>query len=171
MNGRILVAASLSIALAACADPAAEQPITMAPGLYELSQPQASLAGFTLDEKNDGKPRQICLRPGDGDFFAHRIVRESLAMKGCSDPDNKRTGNLLESTIRCPFDPEHATGEWFIRASGRIREDSFTTAVRFDIPAEALTDAESVEAAKMLNTYQKFGSVEVEARRVGECPA
>jgi hypothetical protein len=171
MRRRLLFVALLGLALPAClGDPKKETEISMAPGLYEVELPGARLAGFDMDEP--GEPtKKLCLRPGDGAFFAHRVVRETVNVPGCGDPVNERTGNLLATTILCSINEDGVKGDAYLRGSGRIREEEFSSAFKVDLSEIEIEDPEAQEAARMLQAMQSVGSISVSATRVGDCPA
>ena len=98
-------------------------------------------------------------------------MRESLAMPGCSDPSSKRTGNLLESTIRCEVKDAAARGAMVMRSRGRIAEDRFIADVTLDMSELELDDPEAEQGKQMIAAMQKVGTVRISASRVGDCPA
>lgn len=161
----------LPLALAGCiGDPSSEAPVTMTPGLYEVELPGLALAGFDVDQ--DKEPtKKLCLRPGDRDYFAHRVIRETLALKGCADPVNERKGNQLSTTIRCSIPDPGAKGDIYFRGMGRIRAEAFATGFKVDLSEIDIEDPEAQQAARMLQAMQSVGSVSVTAKRIGDCPA
>lgn len=163
----------LLLLLAACrGDPAAEAPIAMTPGLYEVQMPGVSLAGVGVPGAESSASKKLCLRPGDGDYFAHRIVRESLVVEGCADPVNERAGNQLSTTIRCSIEGEgeEAKGDWYLRGRGRIGEDDFLSDFKIDLTEVEIKDSEIRSSAHALQALQGVGSMRISAERVGECP-
>jgi len=162
----------LVLGLGACrGDPAAEAPIAMVPGLYEVQLPGVSLGGIGVPGGSGSGSKKLCLRPGDGDYFAHRVVRESLATKGCDDPKNERVGNQLTTTIRCEFEERKVAGDWYLRGRGRISEDSFLADFKIDLTEVEIEDAEAKQGAQALQAMQGVGSLRISAKRVDECPA
>jgi hypothetical protein len=160
------------IMLAGCrGDPATETPITMKPGLYEVQTPGISLAGVGMsDSSTPGK--KLCLRSGDGDFFAHRVVREALATDGCADPVNERAGNQLTSTIRCSIKDNEVSGDYYFRGRGRISEDAFASDFKIDLSEiDHKGNKDAQQGMQMLQAMQGVGSLRISASRVGECPA
>jgi hypothetical protein len=168
---RVVLGSVLVLALGGCLeDIETETPLTMAPGLYEVELPGVALAGFDID-RPDEPTKTLCLRPGDGDYFAHRVLRESLLVQGCDDPVNRRRGNLLETTIRCEAKNVEAGGELVLRGRGRIREDRFAAEFKLDLTELEIDNPEDRQGAQMLQALQSVGGVSLDARRVGECPA
>lgn len=170
MRVKTACAALLPLFLASCGDPASEAEISMTPGYYEVELPGAAIAGFDLGG-SDGPAKKLCLRPGDGAFFAHRVVRETLANELCDDPVNERTGNALSTRIRCTMpEGEGLSGDAYLRGSGRIKAESFSADFKLDMSEVTVEDREAQEAVGMLQAMQTVGSVSIDARRIGDCP-
>jgi hypothetical protein len=169
--GKAMCVVAAAALLSGClGEPEKEAPLTMAPGLYEVELPGLALAGFDVDHEQE-PTKTLCLRPGDGDFFAHRVVRETLAIEGCGDPVNVRTGNLLSTTLRCKAEDEEVKGEIVLRGSGRIRAEAFAAGFKVDLSEVTLDDSDARQAAQVLQAMQSVGSVSITAKRVGDCPA
>jgi hypothetical protein len=160
----------LGLGLAGCGDPANETEIVMAPGLYEVELPGLAVAGFDVDQ--GGEPtKKLCLRPGDGSFFAHRVVRETVSIKSCGDPVNERKGNLLSTTITCSLKGGEAKGDAYLRGSGRIRKTSFSSSFKVDMSDVDISDPDAQQGAQMMQAMQSVGSISITAKRIGDCPA
>jgi hypothetical protein len=170
VRGRVFSVAA-SLALVGClGDPSTEAPVTMTPGMYEVELPGLALAGFDVDHDKQAT-KKLCLRPGDGDFFAHRVIRETIALPGCADSVNERTGNLLEATISCSPEESDVKGEVVLRGSGRIRAERFAAEFKVDLSGLQIDDPEARQGAQMLQAVQGVGGLSVDARRIGDCPA
>lgn len=164
-NGIILSAAML--VLAACGrDAAAEAPVQMRPGVYEISAP-----GGILDQLNG--PGEIddrhCLAPGSEEAFPRIVLRPMLELQGCSDADFDRRGNLIMGSAVCTIDPNHGAGQWELAARAMISADRLDAKLEFKIDPELLNDPEAKRGYKMIERFQNAGLISVTAERIGDC--
>lgn len=102
-------AAAIFLLLAGCtADPASEEPITLAPGNYHVT----SIGGFEGVPSAGRDPsgpldEHICIEPGDVENFPEAFTREHTAATpatGDCQLDNwKREGNAFDGVSACPL--------------------------------------------------------------------
>jgi hypothetical protein len=166
----------IGAALAACSDPATEEPVSPKPGLYRLTMDRTGFgpAKVPLDPN---KAEEQCVAAGESDleWIYPMIQRKFCPECSCSTEDKTRTGNAIGARAVCPHDDSGTFGALEYAYRGVVSEDrvsleggvksGLATALPPDATEEQKKDA--AEVAKAWDSIVMSGRIE----RVGDCPA
>jgi len=173
--GSMLMAATLAGMVSACSPPvapAAQEPIELTPGLYQITLSGAGLAQFT--QQRGGKTEdEVCVRAGDVSRFPDRLARNYFSLHpGCTFSPQARQGNAIGGTLSCPLDPQRAMGKITLDYEGVISADRVETTGRMKIEARsvpgALSEEEASQLAQGAALMEQVG-IKVVAIRSGDC--
>ena len=170
-----LLAAALSGLLAGCSpagDPASQEPVELAPGLYQITLSGAGIARFT--QQGPGKTEdEICVRPDDVTRFPDRIARNYFSMTPfCTAIPEPREGNAFRGTITCPLDPKALTGGVTIDYEGVVSADRVVATSRTKFGAQPVPGALPPEEQRALAAgaaLMEMVGIQITAIRAGDC--
>lgn len=169
-RGGLLLAGCL--AGAACSqapDPASQEPVDPAPGLYEITLSGAGL----LKAAGKSDPDAFCLTERDRASFPHLLVRNYYELHAACRPTRApRQGNAVGGEITCAADPKMAQGMNRFVYEGAVSARDVRVEVRMKLEAEikedAMTEAEAARLKLGMKMMERARFV-IEADRVGDC--
>ena len=167
---------ALGAALAACGDPATEQPVAVKPGLYRLNMERTALgpAKIAYDPR---KVEEKCVAgESDLEWIYPMIQRKFCPECTCSTKDKTRTGTAIGARAVCPHDDDTDTFgaleyayQGVVSEEGVILEGKIKSGLATYVAPDA-TEAEKKEAAEVAESWEAI-TMSGRIERVGDCPA
>jgi hypothetical protein len=176
-NARRSCSLMLVIALAGCSasDPAAETPVELTPGQYQISMSGGGMAaGVPMSQGPGAVDDSICISRADDSETVSKLARQYMGMhSGCSHSANDRVGNSVSGKLSCPTDPERAPGgEISTTYTGVLTAESVTLEgqIKYDIPqmTAGMSPEEQAQIDQGLKAMENI-SIVVKAERTGDC--
>lgn len=169
---RVFCIGALPALAAACSrapDPAAQEPVDPAPGLYRIALSGAGLAG-KMDRQSDAS---YCLKQHESASFPHLLARNYYQLHaGCVSKPGLREGNAIAGEISCAADPKLARGMNRFVYNGVVAADKTTIELRMkleaDIREDAMTERELAQLRLGVKMMERMRFV-IEAARVDDC--
>lgn len=168
-------AGSLCLIAAACAgetrDPASEEPIDPAAGLYELT---TSGAGLLKHMEPDKGQKPYCLTDAQRANFPNLLVEGRFKISPyCTSKRNPREGNVISGEVSCLADPKMASGSNRFVYQGVVSEDKVRIEyqMKFDAQLKPGVGGAEVSDAQMklaLKAMERMRLV-IDAKRTGDC--
>jgi hypothetical protein len=161
--------------VAACSDPASEQPVSLKPGLYQLAM-ETTVLGPIKASSNSSSDGKHCVA-GDGDLdWIHPMIEHKFCPEcSCSTKDKTRKGNVINARAVCPHDDEGMFGNLEYAYQGVVSDEgvTFEGNVKSGLATFVTPDATEAEKADAARVAEKWKSVTLAGRieRVGDCPA
>jgi hypothetical protein len=160
--------------LAACSDPASEQPVSPKPGLYRLAMDRTGFGPMKVPLGPNKAEEQCIAGESDLEWIYPMIQHKFCPECACSTQDKTRTGNAIAARAVCPHDDTGTFGALEYAYKGIVSEEGVTlegkvkSGLATALPPDP-TEAEKKEAAEVAETWDKIvmsGRIE----RVGDCP-
>ena len=88
--------------VAACSDPASEQPVNLKPGLYKVTMDTTVLGPIKVDSKIGGAEAKCVASDSDLEWIYPAIENKFCPECSCSTKDKARKGNVVSARAVCP---------------------------------------------------------------------
>ena len=165
----------LGATVGACSDPASEQPVSLKPGLYQLTIDRTVLGPIKASSQSANEGGQ-CVQSGSDLEWVYPLVERKLCPEcSCSTKDKARKGNLISGHALCPVDDDGTFGALEYAYQGVVSDDGVTLEgkVKFGMASYVAPDASEAEKADAARVAEKWEDVTMAGRikRVGDCPA
>lgn len=165
----------LAATVAACSDPASEQPVSLKPGLYKVTMDTTVLGPIKVDSKFGGEQTKCVASDGDLEWVYPAIEKKFCPECSCSTKDKARKGNVVSARAVCPHDDDGMFGDLEYIYQAVVSEDGLTLEgnVKSGLATYVAPDATEEEKADAARIAEKWESVTMAGRieRVGDCSA
>jgi hypothetical protein len=165
----------LAAMIGGCSDPASEQPVSLKPGLYQVTIDRTVLGPIKASSQSTGEGAK-CVGSGSSDleWIYPAIERKFCPECSCSTKDKTRTGNAISAHAVCPHDDDGTFGALEYAYQGVVSDEGVTLEgkVKSGLATYVAPDATDSEKADAARVAEKWESVTLAARidRVGDCP-
>ena len=168
-GGWLLAACLAGAACSQAPDPASQEPVDPAPGLYEITLSGAGL----LKAAGKSDPDEFCLTERDRASFPHLLARNYYQLHAACRPSRApREGNAFGGEISCAADPKMAQGMNRFVYEGVVAADNVRVEIRMklevEIKEDAMTEAEAAQLKLGMKMFERARFV-IEAERIGDC--
>ena len=166
---------ALTTMVAACSDPASEQPVNLKPGLYQMTIERNVLGPIKAKDPSASEGSQ-CVGSGSSDLeWIYPLIEKKFCPEcSCSTKDKTRTGNVISAHAVCPHDEDGTFGALEYLYQGVVTEDGVTLdgKVKSGLATYVAPDASEAEKADAARVAKEWESVTLAGRieRVGGCP-
>jgi hypothetical protein len=161
--------------VAACSDPASEQPVNLKPGLYKVTMDTTVLGPIKVDSKFGGEEAKCVASDSDLEWIYPAIENKFCPECSCSTKDKARKGNVFSARAVCPHDDDGMFGDLEYSYQAVVSEDGLTLEgnVKSGLATYVAPDATDEEKADAARVAEKWESVTMAGRieRVGDCSA
>ncbi len=164
--GSIAIAAASLLAAGCSRDAAAEEPVQLKPGMYEVS---LSGGGAMFSSTPSELEKKSCVTADNAEFFPQTFTRRYLEMDdSCSGPLSERKGNQISGKLSCPLVESQVSGEIAMDYVGAVSPEAVTVKVK---AKGTLTEADLSDRAKVENLalFQDGVTIKMAVKRVGDC--
>ena len=168
----ILLSAACAL-LAACSDPSSEEPISLQPGLYQITMDRTALGPVKVGYDPKEEVRQCVSSEGDIEWIYPLIARKFCPDCSCTTEDKVRTGNAIGARTVCPHDDQGEFGALEYAFQGVVAPEGVTIEGKIKsglatYVAPDATEAEKAEAAEVAKNCESI-TMSGKIERVGDC--